>query len=74
MVSRNRFMASTTTLTLNADQLSRLIDAMEGVAEPLSLTAHVESTSAGKLNYRDHEALLQRLCKAMTRVDPPYQF
>ena len=60
-------MTKTTTLTLNVDHLQRLLDGMEGLAEPLPL----EVTDHGReplADYQEHEALICRLRTALTRV------
>ena len=49
-----------TTLTLNADQLLRLIDGLESVAFPLDLNT---------ADQEEHDALLERLQKALNRTE-----
>ena len=58
---------TTTTLTLNEDQLLRLLDGMESVHEPLN-TVEPESTHIRHTDRVLHEALAKRLQKALERV------
>ena len=56
-----------TTLTLSADQLLRLIDGLESVADPLQLgqSGVLRFASA---DLKEHNALLERLQKALNRT------
>ena len=60
-------MNKTTTLTLTEDQLLRLLDGMESVQEPLN-TAKPGVLRFKHRDQKDHDALTQRLQKALERV------
>ena len=59
--------AMTTSLKLNADQLDRLIDALESVHEPLSIRQSLDGHEPLS-DWQEHEALMCRLRTALTRV------
>ena len=62
-------MATKTSLSLTHQQLERLLDGLEGTAEPLPL----RQTDEGKeplADWQDHAALVCRLRTALTRVTP----
>ena len=59
-----------TTLTLNADQLLRLIDGLESVAEPLELnSSKLLTLRHASADQEEHDALLERLQKALNRTE-----
>ena len=60
-------MNKTTTLTLTEDQLERLLDGMLSVEEPLN-TAKPGCLRFKHRDQKDHDALTQRLKKALERV------
>ena len=60
-------MKETTTLSLNSQQLQRLLDGLEGTAEPLALR-QIDEGKEPLADWEDHEALLCRLRTALTRV------
>lgn len=60
-------MTKTTTLTLNVDQLQRLLDGLEGAVEPLALEV-IDHGKEPFADYQAHRALINRLLTALTRV------
>ena len=58
---------TTTTLKFNAEQLDRLIDALESVHEPLSIRQSLDGHEPLS-DWREHEALMCRLYTALSRV------
>ena len=60
-------MNKTTTLTLTEDQLERLLDGMLSVEEPLN-TGKPGCLRFKHRDQKDHDALTQRLKKALERV------
>ncbi len=62
-------MKTTTTLTLSHQQIERLLDGLEGTAEPLALRQTDEGMEP-LADWQDHEALMSRLRTALTRVQP----
>ena len=60
-------MANKTTLTLNVDQLQRLLDGLEGAVEPLALEV-IDHGKEPLADYEAHQALINRLQIALTKV------
>ena len=64
----------TTTLRLTTGQVARLLDAMQGTVGPLALqesglVIHTNGSPHDTRDEEEHEALTQRLAKALDRLE-----